>query len=93
MARRHPARRPDTQLAANFPRENWRGREAAVYVFWEGHATAARGRIPEASGESIFQRIALTRTFYAGRRRCRARHAGLPPNGSATALKTTPTTL
>jgi len=42
-----------------------------------------RGRIPETSDESIFQRLALARTFYARRRhRGRARQK-LPPNSPA----------
>ena len=34
MARRHRARRPDTRLAANFPRENRRGRATAAAGEW-----------------------------------------------------------
>src|SRR5712671_362569 len=43
--------------------------------FERGMSPRRRGRIPETSGESIFQRIALARTFHARRRRRRARHA------------------
>jgi len=61
--------------------------------FERGMPPRRRGRIPETSGESIFQRIALTRTFYPRCPRRRSRHAGLPPESSAAALKTAPTTL
>ena len=61
--------------------------------FGRGMPPRRRGRIAETSGESIYQRIALARTFYPRRRRRRSRPAGLPPDSSATALKTAPTTL
>ena len=61
--------------------------------FGRGMPPRRRGRIAETSGESIYQRIALARTFYPRRRERRSRHARLPPNSSATAWKTTPTTL
>jgi len=107
MARRHRARRPYTRPAVNFARENWRGRATAAASEWmtqvpaerpptpfeRGMPPRRRGRIPGTSGESIFQRIALTRTFYARCQRRRSRHAGLPPESSAAALKTAPTTL
>jgi hypothetical protein len=67
--------------------------ETASTPFGRGMSPRRRGRIPETSGESIYQRIALARTFYPRRRRCRSRHAGLPPDSSATAWKTTPRTL
>jgi hypothetical protein len=34
MARGHRARRPDARVAANFPRENWRGRATAAASEW-----------------------------------------------------------
>ena len=82
VAQRRPLARDDARLAERPPTP-----------FERRMPPRRRGRIPETSGESIFQRIALTRTFYARRRRRRSRHTGLPPDSSATALKTAPTTL
>jgi len=75
VAQRRPLARDDARQAERPPTP-----------FERGMPPRRRGRIPETSGESIFQRIALTRTFYARRRRRRSRHTGLPPDSSAAAL-------
>jgi hypothetical protein len=78
-ARSYPRTTRDARLAAVFARENAAVAEtrplAPPTPFGRGMSPRRRGRIPETSGESIFQRIALARTFYPRRRR-RSRHAG-----------------